>query len=409
MTPLPDARANDRPTAAVPGPLAGIVVVSFEQAVAAPFTTRQLADLGARVIKVERRDGGDFARSYDRTVLGLSSYFVWLNRSKESITLDLKAPGAHDVLGRLVDAADVVVQNLAPTTAARLGITARELTHRRDRLIACDISGYGATGPFADRKAYDLLVQCETGVTSITGTEDVPSRVGISIADIAAGMYAFSGVLAALYERATTGKGQAFEVSLFDALAEWMGQPMYYAAYGGHSPRRCGAAHSTIAPYGPYRTRDGDAIVVSVQNEREWMSFCRDVLGDPALHRDPGFATNSDRVQHTRALDDIIERVTAALGSKELVGRLEKANIAYGTINDVHAFMNHPQLSARDRWRSVGSPVGALRALLPPVTVAGREVAMGSIPALSEHTPAVLRWLGYDESQISDLRTQEII
>lgn len=386
--------------------LEGITVVSVEQAVAAPFATRQLADLGARVIKVERPNGGDFARDYDQTVKGLSAYFVWLNRSKESIALDLKQPGARMVMTRLVERADVFVQNLAPGATERLGLTAGELTAWNPRLIACSISGYGSTGPYRDKKAYDLLVQCETGLVSVTGTPETPAKVGISVADIAAGMYAYAGILAALYERERTGRGSTLEVSLFDALGEWMSHPAYLAAYGGSPPPRTGASHASIVPYGPFTTDSGVQVNLGIQNEREWGAFCAVVLERPEVARDERFATNSRRVANREKLQAIIEEVFGHLGVEQVIERLEAARIAYARMNSVQEFVDHPQLAARDRWREVGSPAGAIRALLPPVTVTGHEPRMDPVPAVGEHTGAILRWLGYDDDQVASLQAE---
>src|SRR6266511_1664622 len=384
-------------------PLEGVTVVSVEQAVAAPFATRQLADLGARVIKVERPGGGDFARDYDRTVKGLSAYFVWLNRSKESIVLDLKRPGARMVMARLLERADVLVHNLGPGAAERLGLAAGEVTARHPRLIACSVSGYGITGPYRDKKAYDLLVQYETGLVSITGTPQAPAKVGISIADIAAGMYAYAGILAALYERERTGGGGALEVSLFDALGEWMSQPVYVAAYGGGAPPRTGAAHASIAPYGPFAAGGGDQVILGIQNEREWAAFCGVVLERPELARDERFASNSERVANREELREIIEEVFGRLGAERVLERLEAARIAHARMNEVRDFVDHPQLAARDRWREVGSEAGPIRALLPPVIAGGRQPRMDPVPAVGEHTEAILRWLGYDDDQVASL------
>jgi crotonobetainyl-CoA:carnitine CoA-transferase CaiB-like acyl-CoA transferase len=385
-------------------PLGGITVVSVEQAVAAPFATRQLADLGARVVKVERPGVGDFARYYDTTVKGMSSHFVWLNRSKESLTLDLKQDGAKDVLNRLIGWADVFVQNLAPGAAERLGFGADRLREEHPRLIVCGISGYGSTGPYRDKKAYDLLVQCEAGLVSITGTPEVPSKVGISAADIAAGMYAYSGILAALYSRERTGEGAALEVSLLDALGEWMGFPAYFTAYGGSQPPRTGARHAAIAPYGPFEAGDGKAVFLGLQNEREWARFCEAVLGRPELAADPRFDSNSRRVENREELDEAIEGVFEDLSSEEVISRLEKAGIANARMRTVQEFLDHPQLEARDRWREVGSPVGPLQALLPPVTVQGAQSAMKPIPEVGEHTDAILKELELDPAAIAKMR-----
>ncbi|MGW0658963.1 CaiB/BaiF CoA transferase family protein [Streptodolium elevatio] len=381
----------------LPLPLAGVTVVALEQAVAAPFATRQLADLGARVIKVERPGEGDFARAYDGVVLGQSSHFVWLNRGKESIALDLKddrAGGDRAVLDRLLERADVFVQNLAPGAAERLGLGAEELTARHGRLIVCGISDYGTSGPYRDKKAYDLLVQCEAGLPSITGGPDGPAKAGIAVADIAAGMYAFTGVLTALYEREHTGRGGRFEVSMLEALGEWMGFPYYWTQYGGVPPVRSGARHATIAPYGPFAAGDGGNVFLAVQNQREWGVLCRDVLDRPDLEKDARYATNPDRLAHRAALEDEITAAFGGMTTDQVVARLDAAGIANALLRDMAGFAGHPQLAARDRWREVDSPGGPLRALLPPVTVPGREAAMGAIPAVDEHGAAIRAELG---------------
>lgn len=380
-------------------PLRGITVVALEQAVAAPLATRQLADLGARVIKIERPDGGDFARAYDTTAKGLSSYFVWLNRGKESLALDLKRPGAALVLDRLLRRADVFVQNLAPGAAERLGTAASRLRPRYPRLIVCTVSGYGSAGPYASKKAYDLLVQSEVGLISITGTEATPSKVGISVADIAAGMYAYSGVLTALIARATTGEGAALDVSLFDALGEWMGFAAYYTGYGGTLPPRSGPHHASIAPYGPFGTRDGP-VYLAVQNAREWTRFCAGVLRHPELADDARFRTNPDRVRNREALDAAIGAVLGALTAAEAIARLESARIAYARLNSVAEWLDHPQLRERGCWREIASPAGPLRALLPPVRTEGVEPVMGPVPAVGQHTRAILGELGFDAAEI---------
>lgn len=376
---------------------------------AAPFTTRQLADLGARVIKVERPGVGDFARGYDTTVRGLSSHFVWLNRSKESLTLDVKHPEGKRVLERLLARADVFVQNLKPGAVDRLGFSSGRLRETYPRLIICHISGYGLSGPYRDRKAYDLLVQAEAGFLAITGTEDTPSKAGIAVADIAAGMYAFSGILTALLARAQTGQGTVVEVSLFEALAEWMGYPAYYTAYGGSAPPRTGPSHATIAPYGPYPTGDGNIVIFGIQNEREWARFCQLVLQQPDLTADPRFATNSDRVTHRAALRAVINEVFRHLTMEEVMERLERAQIACGQMRTMEQFLNHPQLRARDRWRKVGSPVGPLWTLLPPATIEGMELKLDPIPRVGEHTDAILEELGYDARAIAELREDGVV
>ena len=374
-------------------PLTGITVVSLEQAVAAPFATRQLADLGARVIKVERAGAGDFARDYDRTVHGQASYFVWLNRGKESIELDVKSARGQQVLAALLARADVFVQNLAPGAAGRLGLSADSLRSRHPRLICCSVSGYGPDGPYRGKKAYDLLVQCEAGLLSVTGTPDTPAKAGISVADIAAGMYAFTGVLTALYERERTGAGTKVEVAMLDALGEWMTQPYLYSVYGGEEPRRTGARHASISPYGPYAVAGGQ-VFLGLQNEREWTVLCRDILGQPELTDDPRFATNTDRVAHDDELSTIIEAALHELTAAQVEARLDAAGIANARLRTPAEFAAHPQLAARDRWRDVGTPGGPVRALLPPVTLDGREAAMGDVPALGQHTAAILAELG---------------
>jgi len=390
-------------------PLDGITVVSIEQAVAAPFATRQLADYGARVIKIERPDGGDFARSYDAAVNGLSSYFVWLNRSKQSLTLDLKNPAARAVFYRLIATADVFVHNLAPGAVERLGAAPAELRARHPRLVTCTISGYGSPGPYAGKKAYDMLVQAEAGLVSITGSRDTPSRVGISVADIAAGMYAYSGILTALLARSTSGEGTGLDVSLFDALGEWMGAPAYYTEYGGTEPPRCGAAHATIAPYELFVSQEGVEIFLAIQNAREWTRFCQSVVEQPALAADPRFASNASRVRHRDELHAMIADVFARMTATAIVGRLEAADIAFARRNSVAEFVGHPQLAARDCWTEVASPVGSLRALRPPVRMSGVDPVMAAVPALGEHSEAILGELGFDAATIAGWRKEQMI
>jgi itaconate CoA-transferase len=385
-------------------PLEGIMVVSLEQAVAAPFATRQLADLGARVIKIERPGVGDFARGYDATVNGMASHFVWLNRSKQSLTLNLKENGAKDVLNRLLARADVFVHNLAPGATERLGFGAERLREEHPRLIDCGISGYGSTGPYRDKKAYDLLVQCETGLVSTTGTPETPSKVGISAADIAAGMYAYTGILTALYMRERTGEGAAFEVSLLEALGEWMGFPAYFTGYGGSQPPRTGASHAAIAPYGPFEAGDGRVVFLGLQNEREWVKFCEAVLERPELATDPRFDTNSRRVENGEELDEAIDGAFKDLSSEEVISRLDGARIANARMRTVQEFLDHPQLEARDRWREVDSPVGPIRALVPPVTMQGVESVMEPIPEVGEHTDAILEELDLDPDAVGSFR-----
>jgi itaconate CoA-transferase len=390
-------------------PLDGLVVVAVEQAVAAPFASRQLADLGARVIKIERPGSGDFARGYDRTVNGLASHFVWINRTKESLTLDLKRPEGAEVLRRLLSGADVLIHNLAPGAMSRLGFASSALHEKHPRLVVCEISGYGTDGPYRDKKAYDLLVQSEAGLLSITGTPDVPSKVGVSIADIAAGMYAFSGILAALLRRARTGAGAVLDVSMFDALAEWMGYPAYYTGYGGTSLPRSGAAHAAIAPYGPYTAGDGKVVYLGLQNEREWARFCADVLEQPTLATDPRFTANADRVANRDALDALIAASFAKHSAEQVLARLDAAQIANARMNTVQEFLDHPQLAARNRWRMVDSPAGPIRALVPPFGLDDVEPRMGPIPAVGEHSDAILEELGYNAAAITRLRSSGAI
>jgi itaconate CoA-transferase len=379
-------------------PLRGLLVVALEQAVAAPFATRQLADLGARVIKVERRGAGDFARGYDRSVHGQSSYFVWLNRGKESIELDVKDPADLAVLIALLDRADVFVQNLAPGAADRLGLGADALRDRRPALITCSVSGYGGEGPYRRKKAYDLLVQCEAGLLSVTGGPDAPAKAGISVADIAAGMYAFSGILTALYEREHTGRGTSVDVSMLEALGEWMSQPVNFTVYGGHPARRTGARHTSISPYGPYAVAGGGQVFIGIQNEREWAVLCREILGRPELTSDKRFATNPDRVRNDAELTRIIEAALAGIAPDRLTGLLDAAGIANAQLRTPQEFAAHPQLAARDRWRRVDTPGGPVQALLPPVTVPGRTAMMGPVPALGQHNEAIRAELGLPEA-----------
>ena len=386
-----------------PGPpLDGITVVALEQAVAAPFATRQLADLGARVIKIERPGAGDFARRYDRTVLGQSSYFVWLNRGKESIELDVKSAEGQAVLAALLDRADVLIQNLAPGAAGRLGLAAATLSRRYPRLICCSVSGYGPDGPYREKKAYDLLVQCEAGLLSVTGTADEPAKAGISVADIAAGMYAYTGVLTALYERERTGRGSCFEVAMLDALGEWMSQPYFFSVYGGRPPERTGARHASIAPYGPYPAAGGSQVFLGIQNEREWAVLCEKILGRPELITDERFATNPDRVAHNDELTAIIAAVFSAIPAAGLMARLDAAGLANAQLRTPAEFAEHPQLAARDRWREVGTPHGPVRTLLPPVTVPGREPVLGAVPAVGQHTAAIRAELGFPPADGAD-------
>ncbi len=370
-------------------PLDGITVVALEQAVAAPFATRQLADLGARVIKIERPAAGDFARHYDHSVLGQASYFVWLNRGKESVELDVRSADGQAATAALLTRADVFVQNLVPGAAERLELGAEALRARYPRLICCSVSGYGPDGPYRHKKAYDLLVQCEAGLLSVTGAPGEPCKAGISVADIAAGMYAFSGVLTALYERERTGHGSSFDVALLDALGEWMSQPYYYTVYGDEAVRRTGARHASISPYGPYSVAGGQ-VFLGLQNDREWAVLCERVLRRPELTTDPRFATNTDRVTHDDELTRIIQDALRALSPDATAALLDEAGIANARLRTPAEFAAHPQLDARDRWREVDTPGGPVRALLPPVTAPGREAAMGAVPALGQHTAAVM-------------------
>ena len=390
-------------------PLDGITVVSLEHAIAAPFCTRQLADMGARVIKVERPGAGDFARAYDSRVQGQSSHFVWTNRSKESLTLDLKQAEALAVLQELLSQADVLVQNLAPGAAARMGLGFDTLSAPHPRLIVCDISGYGADGPYRDKKAYDLLIQSEAGFLSVTGTPDAPSKAGISVADIAAGMYAYSHVLSALLLRGRTGKGSHIDVSMLEALGEWMGFPMYYASEGASPPPRTAAAHASIYPYGPFAVGDGSTIMLGLQNEREWKAFCEQVLHHPALATDPRFDSNARRNDKREALEAIILQCFASLNAEQVSARLDAAQIANARMNDMAGLWAHPQLQARARWRTVGTPAGDISALLPPGRNASFDYRMDPVPAVGQHTDAILRELGRSESDIAALRAAGVV
>jgi itaconate CoA-transferase len=378
-------------------PLEGITVVALEQVIAGPFATRQLAELGARVIKIERPEGGDPARAYDRTVKGESSHFSWVNRSKESLALDVKHPKAKEILARLLEKADVFVQNLAPGAVERLGLGAEELRKRHPRLIWCGISGYGPAGPYAKKKAYDLLVQCEAGLLSVTGTPETPVKAGIPAADIAAGMYAFSSILAALLRRSRTGEGATIDVTMLEALGEWMGFPALFTAYGGEAPPRSGPYHATIVPYGPFKAGDGQTVFLSVQNEREFAAFCEKVLRNGALARDSRFSSSPARFRNRAAFHAEVDAVFSKLGAGEIIERLEGADIANARLNDMREFWRHPQLAARGRWAKVGSPGGELDMLKPPFNLSGFEPRLDAIPALGEHTRSILAELGFGE------------
>ena len=390
-------------------PLQGIKVVTFEHAIAAPFCTRQLADLGARVIKIERPGTGDFARNYDERVSGLASHFVWTNRSKESLTLDVKHPEALDVVHKLLADADVFVQNLAPGATQRLGLDYDTLKTRYPRLIVCDISGYGSDGPMRDKKAYDLLIQSESGFLSITGSEGEPAKAGCSIADIAAGMYAYSNVLAALIERGQTGRGKRIDISMFESMVEWMSYPLYYAIDGQTPPRQAGAAHATIFPYGPFKAGDGRTVMLGLQNEREWKKFCETVIRQPELQDDERFSANSRRTQHRGDLARIILDAFASLSAAQVIERLDEAGIANARMNDMHDVWRHEQLEARHRWTRVDTAAGAIPALYPPGFSASDDPRMDAVPALGQHTEGILRELGLDSEAIQGLRDAKAI
>jgi crotonobetainyl-CoA:carnitine CoA-transferase CaiB-like acyl-CoA transferase len=385
-------------------PLDGITVVSLEHAIAAPFCTRQLADLGARVIKVERPGVGDFARAYDTRVKGLASHFVWTNRSKESLTLDLKQAAALRVLKQLLAKADVLVQNLAPGAAARMGLSWEALSQKHPRLIVCDISGYGEDGPYRDKKAYDLLIQSEAGLLSVTGTPDSPSKAGNSMADIAAAMYAYTGILSALLLRGKTGKGSHIDVSMLESLAEWMNYPLYYAFDGAPPPPRTAASHASIYPYGPFKAGDGGTVMLGLQNEREWKGFCEGVLKDAALIVDPRFESNARRNENRETLKAIILATFSELTTEQVLARLDQAQIANARMNDMADLWAHPQLKARQRWQPVGSPEGDIPALLPPGRSNAFDYRMDPIPAVGQHTDAILHELGQNDETIAALR-----
>lgn len=376
-------------------PLQGITVLALEHAVAAPFASRQLADLGARVIKIERPGVGDFARGYDSTVMGQSSFFVWCNRGKESLALDLKDPVNLPILHKLLSQCDVLIQNLAPGATARMGLDFDSLHAQYPRLIVCDVSGYGEGGPYSNQKAYDLLIQAASGLISVTGTPELPARTGISIADISAGMYAYSGILSALLQRSHSGQGMQVDVTMLESLTEWMSYPLNFSHYGGKPPVRSGLTHPTIAPYGQYRAGDGKSVIFGLQNDREWADFCRTVLQQPDLAEDPRFSKNMLRVQNRAELDALIQNCFAPLSREQVLERLNAGGIANAPLNEPDDVWAHPQLQARERWREVTTPAGPIQALLPPATLSGVEAVMGAVPALGEHTQAILQELGF--------------
>jgi crotonobetainyl-CoA:carnitine CoA-transferase CaiB-like acyl-CoA transferase len=391
------------------GPLSGIRVVALEQAVAGPLCTRHLADLGADVVKIERPDGGDFARRYDTAVKGESSYFVWLNRNKRSLTLNVKHASAPDILHRLIANADVFVQNFGPGAVDRLGLGSAELRQRYPRLVVCNISGYGTGGPYETKKAFDLLLQGETGVISTTGSGDQLAKLGISVGDIGAGVYGAMSVLAALFERNSTGEGKVVETSLFDALAEWMGFPAYYTMYGGKPPARAGTRHATVVPYGSYRCGDGQLVLFAVQTDQQWGAFCRIVCEHPEWERDSRFDTSANRRINRDMLEQMIEDAFASFTRAQITERLEKADIPYGDLNEISQFLEHPQLTARDRWREVGSPAGPLKAILPPFIMEGYEPRMDPIPSVGEQTDEILSEIGYSADEIVTLREERAV
>ncbi|MDU7587671.1 MAG: CaiB/BaiF CoA-transferase family protein [Acidovorax sp.] len=388
-------------------PLDGITVISLEHAVAAPFCTRQLADLGARVIKVERPGSGDFARGYDQRVKGQSSHFTWINRSKESLALDVKQPQAKAALLQLLKTADVLVQNLAPGAAARMGLSYEALKAHNPKLIVCDISGYGADGPYRDKKAYDLLIQSEAGFLSVTGTPETPSKSGISVADIAAGMYAYTNILSALLLRGKTGEGSHIDVSMLEAMGEWMGYPMYYAFDGAPPPPRTGASHASIYPYGPFVAGDGKTVMLGLQNEREWKAFCDAVLQRPEVATDARFCSNAQRNAHRDALQALILQEFSTLSAAQVVERLDQAGIANARVNDMADLWAHPQLAARQRWIEVDSPVGRIPALLPPGVNSAFDYRMDAVPAVGQHNAAILAELGWSAEQIDALQAPQ--
>jgi itaconate CoA-transferase len=390
-------------------PLEGVTVVALEHVIAGPFCTRQLADLGARIIKIERPGVGDPTRAYDDRVRGMSSHFVWTNRSKESITLDLKQDEAQRIVLKLLERADVLLQNLAPGAAARMGFSYDLLKDRYPRLIVCDISGYGADGPYRDKKAYDLLIQSESGLLSVTGTPETPSKAGCSIVDIASGMYAYSNILAALIQRGRTGNGCRIDVSMLESMAEWMSFPLYYAYDGAEPPVRAGASHATIYPYGPFPTGDGKTVMLGLQNEREWAVFCDKVLEQPALKSNPEFSSGPRRSVARKALYGIIAEAFSKLTAEQIVQRLDAAQIGNARMNDMHDVWEHAQLQARRRWVEIDSPVGKVKAMLPPGMPESFDPRMDPVPAIGQHTDTILGELGYEASAIATLRASGVI
>jgi itaconate CoA-transferase len=390
-------------------PLEGITVVALEHVIAGPFCTRQLADLGARVIKIERPGVGDPARSYDERANGMTSHFVWTNRSKESITLDLKQPEAKDIVLKLLEKADVMVQNLAPGAAARMGYSHDALKERFPRLIVCDISGYGADGPYRDKKAYDLLIQSESGLLSVTGTADTPAKAGCSIVDISAGMYAYTNILAALIQRGKTGQGCRIDISMLESMCEWMSFPLYYAYDGASPPPRTGAAHATIYPYGPFEVGDGNFVMLGLQNEREWAVFCDKVLMRPDLKNEPKFSSSTRRSDARKELHAIIVGAFSGLTYDEVVVRLDDAKIGNAAMNDMQQVWDHAQLKARNRWEEVDTPLGKIKAMLPPGMPDSFEPRMDPVPAVGEHTDAILGELGYSDSDVQRLHDAQTV
>ena len=390
-------------------PLEGVTVVALEHVIAGPFCTRQLADLGARIIKIERPGVGDPARVYDERVRGMSSHFVWTNRSKESLTLDLKQEEARKIVYKLLVNADVLVQNLAPGAAARMGFSYDALQEKYPRLIVCDISGYGADGPYRDKKAYDLLIQSESGLLSVTGTPETPSKAGCSIVDIASGMYAYTNILAALIQRGRTGKGSRIDISMLESMVEWMSFPLYYAYEGAEPPVRAGASHATIYPYGPFPAGDGKIVMLGLQNEREWAVFCDKVLEQPDLKSDPRFSSSPRRSTSRKELYEIIVKALSHLTAEQIVKRLDDAQIGNARMNDMHEVWDHAQLRARARWREVETPAGKIKAMLPPGVPDSFEPRMDPIPAIGQHTDAILGELGYDKAAIAGLKAGGVV